>query len=974
MNACNTDGQSPLHIACKNGHLKNVKVLLKDQNCDLNTKDNFGNTPLHLACKNKSIAIIRLLLEMKCSTKILNRQGETAQDIPLNEDGDCLLHIACQWGDVDIVSYLITDEGCHPNILNVYLNTPLHLASNKKFLAIIRLLLNARCCTNICNNKGKTAQDIPLNEDGDCLLHIACQWGDVDIVRYLITDEGCHPNIQSSTSRNTPLHIAAKYGQDDTIVQLLSYEECDLNVQNMNGDTPLHVASHRKSLDIIRLLLERRCRTNISNKKSESAQDIQLNDDGGYLLHIACQWGDVDIVRYLITDESCNPSIHSSFSEITPLHTAAKYGQEDVIVQLLSYNECNPNTRNKEGDTALHIAVRRGKTAAVFQLLAHQQCDLNVQNREGDTPLHIACCRRSLDIIKLLIERRCSTNILNKKGETAQCIPLNKDGDCLLHIAYQWGGDIVSYLITDEKCDVNIQNKHLNTLLHIACYMKLLTVIRILLERRCSTNIANENGKTAQDIPLNEDGDCLLHIACQWGDVNMVRYLINDEKCNTSIPNCSGNTPLHAACSRKSLTILRVFLETRCCTNIPNKKSETAQDIPLNEDGDCLLHIACQWGDEDIVKYLITDQRCDLNIQNIYLNTPLHLACNKKSLAIIRLLLNARCCINICNNKGETAQDIPLNEDGDCLLHIACQWGDVDIVKYLVIDTKCITNIPNCSGNTPLHVACYRKLLNIIRFLLERRCSTNVSNKKGETAQDIPLDEDGGYLLHIACQWGDEPIVRYLISDERCNPNIQSSSSGNTPLHTAAKYGQKGAIIQLLRNCNPNVQNKEGDTPLHIAIRVGNSTVISQLLANKQLNFNVQNNEGDTPLHIAVRVSKTPVISQLMANKQVNFNVQNNEGDTPLHIITKMGEVEVCELVIPDIRFNMNILNNNHLTPLLTAIKHNNPTVATTLLQYKKCDLSLRDLYGNTALHLACISGETQPETQPEFGLNGASC
>ena len=595
--------------------------------------------------------------------------------------------------------------------------------------------------------------------------------------------------------------------------------------------------------------------------------------------------------------------------------------------------------------------------------LPDQQFDLNAQNREGDTPLHIACCRRSLDITKLLLVWRCSTNIPNKKGETAQCIPLNEDGDCLLHIACQWGDvNIVKYLITDEKCDVNIQNNHLNTLMHIACYMKSLAVIRVLLEKRCSTNIVNEKGETAQDIPLNEDGDCLLHVACQWGDVDTVRYLITDEKC-TTIPNCSGNTPLHVACYRKSLTIIRLFLETRCCTDTPNKKGVTAQDIPLNEFGDCLLHIACQWGDEDIVRYLITDQRCDLNIQNIYLNTPLHLACNKKSLAIIRLLLKVRCSTNIRNTKGETAQDIPLNEDGDCLLHIACQWGDEDIVKYLVIDTKCIINTANCSGNTPLHVACYRKLLSIIRLFLERRCSTNITNKKGETAQNIPLNEDGDCLLHIACQWGDEHIVRYLISDEKADPNIQSSS-GNTPLHTAAEYGQETAIIQLFsyKNCNPNVQNKEGDTPLHIAVRAGKSPVISQLLANEQLKFNVQNSKGDTPLHIAVRVGKTPVVSQLIAHKHVNLNVQNNEGDTPLHIITKTGDVEVCKLIIPSTSFNVNIFNNSHLTPLLTAIKHNSPTVTTILLQHKKCDRSLRDLYGNTPLHLACISGETQPE------------
>ena len=54
----------------------------------------------------------------------------------------------------------------------------------------------------------------------------------------------------------------------------------------------------------------------------------------------------------------------------------------------------------------------------------------------------------------------------------------------------------------------------------------------------------------------------------------------------------------------------------RCSANISNKNGVTAQDIWLDEYGDCLLHIACQWGDVDIVRYLTTDARCDLDIQS----------------------------------------------------------------------------------------------------------------------------------------------------------------------------------------------------------------------------------------------------------------------------------------------------------------------------------------------------------------------
>ena len=246
----------------------------------------------------------------------------------------------------------------------------------------------------------------------------------IPVISQLLSNKQCNLNIQNKDGES-PLHTAISYGHDEPTFHLLSSKECDLSVQNENGDTPLHIVCCRKSLDIIKLFLKMSCSTHIPNKKGETAQDIPLNEDGDCLLHIAYQWGDVDIVRYLITDERCNPNVQSFTSKNTPLHTAAKYRQDDIIVQLLSCEECYPNMQNKKGDTPLHIAVKENRTSAISQLLTNKQCNPNVLNNDHLTPLLTA------------IKHNIST--------------------------------VATALLQHDKCDPTLCDSHGNTSLHLAC-------------------------------------------------------------------------------------------------------------------------------------------------------------------------------------------------------------------------------------------------------------------------------------------------------------------------------------------------------------------------------------------------------------------------------------------------------------------------------------------------------------------------
>ena len=146
MTSTDDKGNTPLHTACKHGHYSTVKFLVAHQRCQLNAKNNDFNTPMHIACYMKAFSIIRLLFERKCSINIPNKKGETAQDISRNEDGDCLLHAACQWGNAAIVRHLISDERCNPNVVIASGSTPLHTASKHGNLDVVKVIVGRREC------------------------------------------------------------------------------------------------------------------------------------------------------------------------------------------------------------------------------------------------------------------------------------------------------------------------------------------------------------------------------------------------------------------------------------------------------------------------------------------------------------------------------------------------------------------------------------------------------------------------------------------------------------------------------------------------------------------------------------------------------------------------------------------------------------------------------------------------------------
>ena len=112
--------------------------------------------------------------------------------------------------------------------------TLLHLAAREEGIAldIAQAILSCGC--------------IPINsqilDDGRTPLYIASYYGQVNMVKLFLEQEGINVNIREKNIMYTSLRAAAKNGHTEVVKLLLACEDIDVNLADIDGITPLHIA------------------------------------------------------------------------------------------------------------------------------------------------------------------------------------------------------------------------------------------------------------------------------------------------------------------------------------------------------------------------------------------------------------------------------------------------------------------------------------------------------------------------------------------------------------------------------------------------------------------------------------------------------------------------------------------------------------------------------------------------------------
>ena len=378
-------------LACHNGQLQIVELLLLKKQIDPNLQEKNGFNAFMLACKKGHIHIVRLLLIKKVDIDVQDNYGVNALmlasqnghtqivELLLNEqvvsnaqdrDGCNALMLACENGHTEIAELLAKKGKVDPSALSIDGWNAFMLACKNDHIQTAIFLL--------------TQQVDPSFQDPDgwSAFMSACEKGHYQIVELLLKEQ-VDPNNQDIHGWS-PFMLACQNGHTE-IVDLLLREHVDPNVQDMDGWNAFMMACQNGHIQTVELLLKEQVDPNVQNK------------DGVSAFMLACQNGHTQIVELLLKKQ-IDPNI-SNFNGVNPLMLACQNGHFE-IVQLLLEGHLNiySNFQDKYGYTALMLASQQGHYKVV-NLLLESDADINIEASNGNTAISVA---RTSEIVNLL--------------------------------------------------------------------------------------------------------------------------------------------------------------------------------------------------------------------------------------------------------------------------------------------------------------------------------------------------------------------------------------------------------------------------------------------------------------------------------------------------------------------------------------------------------------------------------------------
>lgn len=322
--------------------------------------------------------------------------------------------------------------------------------------------------------------------------------------------------------------------------------------------------------------------------------------------------------------------------------------------------------------------------------------------------------------------------------------------------------------------------------------------------------------------------------------------------------DANGNTPLMQYVTANRASAVEYELDRDIYYEMPARYIDA-----MNKDGNTALHLAVLNGTERMLS-LVACSGIEADVKNHDGCSALHLAVQSGNIHLVRILLkDTNCSVNLTNGAGQTA------------LILAAIQKDTALVS-LLRDYGADGNIRDKQGKTYLDYLEGSKIstptVKSELTLGQKQSGQVYIAPTGQSTLDIELDprnyeiifgRHDECLLILAVLSQDFAKVREMIQSERKSVLEEKDACGNSPLMYALTLENPSIIKELLLASRHwiNVPNVYGQTPLMAALKDGMHT---KTIMQNSPNVNARDTAGNTALSIAVMKRDVSAAKQLI--------------------------------------------------------------------------------------------------------------
>ena len=723
--------------------------------------------------------------------------------------------------------------------------------------------------------------------------------------------------------RTTPLHTAC-YNGDSEAVNAFLEAGANTELVDADGNTPLHIASRRGHAEIVE---------NLSAKSASATLNME-NFGDQTPLSLACKSGNSSVVRILLKRGA---SVNEATKGKTPLHIACERGCLEIVKTLLEH-KADVDRADMLGQTTLHCVLEdRGKFQDpnmydIVKLLLLYNANVNLADDYGTTPLDLVFTYSQNECIqKTVLLHMAKNDIKTSNGATA------------VHVACMFCSQCVVYYLLQKypSLGVDVRDNNGTTPLLTAVQSRSpfrTNVIQYLLESGADINAMDHTGLCPFEEYVRRDYELLDLFVKHGADVH--RH------------DGFGNTLLHQAC-RTEMHKRGVYVLIAYGLSIHAK----------NQDGDTPLHIACAVGNCEGARVLL-GLGSSTDAQNKAGKSPMDIAFENNYPGLLSLMMYSQ--LNVSDRKGSASESRNSGDVSDetktdeCVAaeNISLQSGLADQMslqksqaRLMGTDADQSSYCRQCAESGKTGILPDRKegqnfLTNPVAF--SQTSTDNLYSASRDFDQKCS-NRASDFLVSLSNDCQDDKTCKCKTSEyEEIAVNIEDMDPGLCDMARPAEGD----------NEDLRFKSRFRQTRLHSACDTCDLPAAETLLEEEGNAVNRQDQNGRTPLHCAATRGHIVIVDLLLQNGS-KVNVTDNHGQSPLHLACSSGHSSVAAMLLSH-GAEVNSVDGSGDTALFMAARKGfSCTVA--VLVGRGAALNYRDRnYGNTALHLAAVYGQTE--------------